>query len=324
MYGPYDSAEATRRYLDLAFRDCHTALDLTVASGGFWRRRTPPGLAVTTNAIDPRCAADLHLDFTATGLPDESYDLVIYDPPHLADCGAMSIMGRRFGSATTTDGLDALVTAGVREAWRIARVGLLVKLADSSHGGEYLQLSRWVADQFDARPYFVAHTTRSPLEDGKWKVQRVPRSNGAVYLVWRKAGHEHRDFDALYERQQRRETLRCMREQQRMARCAPRPKRCGQCNAPIAQNGDRPTLTCSSACRQRAYRQRAREAHHGREAPDGSRLTAVGQAPTGPGVRGPGPSQVLTRGLRRRVHRGTGGASEHVVIPAGTAGVAVG
>lgn len=260
MYGPYSSAEATRRYIHLAFRDAHTALDLTVASGGFWRSHAPPGLDVTTNNLDPSSVADLHLDFTDTALPDGSYDLVVYDPPHLADLGAESIMGRRFGSATGSDGLDQLVTAGVREAWRIARIGILVKLADSSHGGEFLQLSGWVAEQFDVRPYFVAHTTRSPLEDGKWKVQRVPRSNGAVYLVWRKAGHEHRDFDAMYESQERRSVRQVEREKAReLARRKP-AKWCLACRTLLPPSTPSYALTCSVSCRNRVYRERKRGA----------------------------------------------------------------
>lgn len=259
-YGAYSSAEATRRYIHLAFRDAHTALDLTVASGGFWRWRVPPGLDVTTNNLDPSSVADLHLDFTATGLPDGSYDLVIYDPPHLADLGDESIMGRRFGSALGSDGLDRLVTDGVREAWRLARVGILVKLADSSHGSEFLQLSRWVFDALAVRPYFVAHTTRPQLEDGKWKVQRVPRSNGAVYLVWRKEGHVHRDFDALYERQEARKAGRSTRELTRLLAARARPKRCSECPALLDQSARKIRRTCSKACQRRAERRRAKGA----------------------------------------------------------------
>jgi hypothetical protein len=259
-YAPYGSSEATRRYIHLAFRDAHTALDLTVASGGFWRRCAPPDLVITTNNIDPSSAADLHVDFTATGLPDGAFDLVVYDPPHLADLSAESIMGSRFGSATGTIGLDRLVTAGVREAWRIASVGILVKLADSSHGGEFLQLSRWVADQFDIQPYFVAHTTRPPLEDPKWKVQRVPRSNGAVYLVWRKSGHEHRDFEALYERQEARKAGRLARDAARAIARQRRPKRGAMCPAFVSREARADAVVCSVACRKRAYRQRAKGA----------------------------------------------------------------
>lgn len=256
MYGPYSSAEATRRYIHLAFRDAQTAIDLTAAHGGFWKPPVPPGLTVTTNNLDPTSRADLHLDFTDTGLDDGVYDLAVYDPPHLADLGADSIMGKRFGSAMGSEGLDRLVTAGVREAWRIARVGILVKLADSSHGGEYLQLSRWVTEEFDQQPYFVAHTTRPPLEDGKWKVQRVPRSNGAVYLVWRKAGHEHRDFDAMYEGQEARNAKRLERERARELSRQKPPKHCAMCFALIPSKARSDAMFCSLACRLRAHRRR--------------------------------------------------------------------
>lgn len=207
---------------------------------------------------DPSAPTDLNCDFTDTGLPDESYDLAVYDPPHLADLGADSIMGKRFGSASGSAGLDALVTAGVREAWRIARVGILVKLADSSHGSEFLQLSRWVFDQFDRQPYFVAHTTRSQLEDGKWKVQRVPRCNGAVYLVWRRDRHQHIDFDAIYDRQEARSVLRLEREMAReIARQKP-PRACAICSKRLGEATRIVARTCSALCRQRLRRQRER------------------------------------------------------------------
>lgn len=322
MYGPYSSAEATRRYIHLAFRDAHTAIDLTAAHGGFWKPPVPPGLAVTMNNLDPSSAADLHLDFTATGLPDGAYDLVVYDPPHLADLGADSIMGKRFGSAKGTDGLDQLVTAGAAEAWRIARVGILVKLADHSHGSEFLQLSRWVLDHLGAEPYFVAHTTRSPLLDGKWEAQRVPRSNGAIYLVWRKGGGPHRDFDALYEQQ----AGRIARE---LSRQHP-PKRCSMCPAFIPREARSDALVCSAACRKRAYRQRVkgaalrvyvrREANDERQPADRERFGAVGETGARPGVRDEGAPPVLAGGFRGRFHRGAGGCWGAELVQAGVVG----
>jgi hypothetical protein len=113
-YMPVVSAAATRRILHLAYRDCWTVLDLTYGAGGFWRDPLPPGIALTTNNPDPASAADLHVDFTATGLADSAYDLVIYDPPHLADGGRRSIMAARFGTVKGTAGLRALTEAGAR------------------------------------------------------------------------------------------------------------------------------------------------------------------------------------------------------------------
>jgi hypothetical protein len=204
-YMPIGSAEAVRRLVHLAFRDCATALDLTYAHGRFWVDPLPPVLALTTNNLDPSSAADLHLDFMATGLPDGAYDLVIYDPPHLADGGSTGIMGRRYGTVRGTPALRALIEAGAREAWRIAAVGTLVKVADHSHQGRHQQLTRWVEDAVGAELYFDLHAYRSTyLRDGKHRATRVPRSNGATWLVFRKSGPMHLDFDRLYERQEAR------------------------------------------------------------------------------------------------------------------------
>lgn len=203
-YAPYASAEAVRRLLHLAFRDAHAVIDLTYAHRGFWRDPLPPGIAVTSNNLDPEADADLHLDFTATGLPDGYADLAIYDPPHVADGGKGSIMARRYGTVRGTAGLRAMIQAGAVEAWRISRVGVLVKLADHSHGGELLLLSDWVKAVLPERPYAVLHTYRPTyLRDGKHKAFRVPRSNGAVWLAVRKDGPRHLDFDELYARQAR-------------------------------------------------------------------------------------------------------------------------
>ncbi len=204
-YMPISSHEAVRRLVHLAFRDAHTALDLTHAAGAFWRDPLPPGLAITTNNIDPEAATDLHADFRATGLPDGRYDLAVYDPPHIADGGAASIMARRYGTVRGMAALREMIEDGAREAWRIASVGALVKVADHSHQGELHLLSDWVKAAIGMRPYAVLHTIRpASLRDGKWRAARVPRSNGAVWLAFRKSGYRHIDFDALYQRQEAR------------------------------------------------------------------------------------------------------------------------
>lgn len=245
--GPYRPTEATRRYIDLAFRDAYTVLDLTYARGGFWRRGWPPAISLTTSNIDPDAKTDRHLDFTATGLPDGAFDLVVLDPPHLADLGPGSIMRRRFGTVRGTDGLELMIREAIREAWRICSVGIIVKLADHSHAGEYLMLTAWAASELGVRPYWCAQTSRAPFGRSK---TLAPRSNGADWLIWRRDGHKLIDFDRRYERQK---ALRLVHEKRAM-RLA---KRCAICNAPIGdRRGD--TATCSPRCRQKMYRRRLR------------------------------------------------------------------
>jgi hypothetical protein len=189
---PIDSAEAVRRLLHLDFRDARTVLDLTFGAGRFWREPLPPGIALETNNPDPRCRADHRFDFRAVPLPDGSYDLVLLDPPHVADGGERSIMAARFGTCKGTEALRALIEQGCREAWRLARIGVLVKVADHEHEGRLLELSQRVRGALGA-PSMVLHAVRpTNLEDPNWRAQRSPRCNYASYLTFRKDRARHR------------------------------------------------------------------------------------------------------------------------------------
>jgi hypothetical protein len=242
------SADACRRLVHLAFRDAQTALDLTYAAGRFWREPLPPGLAVTSNDWRPDAATDLHLDFTQTGLASASYDLVIYDPPHLADGGTTGIMATRYGTVRSVAELRAMIAAGAAEAWRVSSVGVIVKVTEHHHGGRFLNQSGWIEAAIGAPLYTKLSTLRIPglVKSGRWKAERVPRANGAVYLVFRHGASSHVDFDALYRRQ----TLRLGRQDLT-------PNLCRTCNA-LLPPGRADRATCSDACRQAAYRRRRR------------------------------------------------------------------
>ena len=251
-YMRINSAEACRRLVHLAFRDAHTALDLTYAAGRFWRSPLPPGLAVTSNDRDPGASTDLHLDFTSTGLPSGSFELVVYDPPHVADGGSSGIMARRYGTVRTPAALRELIAEGAREAWRVSSVGVIVKVTEHHHGGRFLNQSAWIEAAIGAPLYTKLQTTRVPglVRSGRWKAERVPRSNGAVYLVFRHGGGGHVDFDALYARQHPRRIV----AQDLLQRA------CAMCGGLIPSERDRRALVCSAACRYRAYRQRRKGA----------------------------------------------------------------
>jgi hypothetical protein len=210
---PVGSAEAVRRIMDLAYRDCHSVLDLTWGGGARGGPPPPPDVVITTNNLDPLSGSNLHRDFRHTGLPDRHHDLVIYDPPHLADGGTRGVMASRYATVKGGRALRDLVYAGAREAARVARVGVLAKVADHAHGGRWLDLSAWVVEAIHLHSlhslYFVLHTYRAPLVDPKWKVQRVPRSNGATYLAFRFGDGKHVDFERLYARQERAKETAC-------------------------------------------------------------------------------------------------------------------
>jgi hypothetical protein len=211
-YGPYSSAEACRRALHLAYRDCETVFDITYGDGKFWQVPYPPGIKLETNNPDMSVKTTHHLTFAdideeGVGIPDKTYDLVVYDPPHLADGGKDGIMANRYGTERGTEGLHMMIEDGMGTACRLAKIGVLAKIADHAHGGQWLTLSRWVTNiamESGFGTYFVMHTYRSTfMDDPKWTIQRVPRSNGAVYLAFRRGPAKHINFDELYERRTR-------------------------------------------------------------------------------------------------------------------------
>jgi hypothetical protein len=244
----YTSSQATRLLAHCFFRDAHTALDLTFGAGNFWKGSRPPGLTVASNNIHPKSSADLHLDFTGTGLPDDSYDLVVYDPPHLPHLGETSFMAARFGTIRSTAGFRSMIEDGAREAWRLARVGIIVKLADSPNGGAYLPATSWAAEAIGVWPVYVLHAIGKPSPRPADEVARVPRNNGSDWLVFRRDGNRYPDFISLYERQ----------EASRLAALAA-SRRCPMCDGPM---GDRraDAATYSGACRKALSIQRRRSA----------------------------------------------------------------
>jgi hypothetical protein len=241
------SHEAVRRLLHYTFRDAVSVLDLTYGGGGCWHAPLPPGIALTTNDLAPSVAADLHLDYRATGLPSGSFDVPVIDWPHTADNGKSGYFWRQYrGTAKGNAALVEDVVAGALEAWRIARVGIIVKLTDASHGSELVLLSYEVIAALGMRPYAqITAYKPAAITNPRHRAERVPRSNGAIYLTFRKDGPTHKSFDDLYERQPA------------ALRIGPilRLGRCANCNDKLP-SGRSHRAYCKDACRQRAYRQR--------------------------------------------------------------------
>jgi hypothetical protein len=163
----------------VAFPDCATGVDLTPGAGCFWRDETPLRIERSTH------------DFRDLPYADGAFDLSLYDPPHNADAGAMSIMGRRFGTYKNGE-LEQAVRQGLREAWRVCRVGALVRVTDAMHGQKFVRMPGWVTDEL-GEPFEVVYQVRTrSLRDPKWKHAFSARNNGSVYLAYRRGDQRHR------------------------------------------------------------------------------------------------------------------------------------
>lgn len=172
------SATIVARVLRVVYPDVQTVIDLTPGRRAFWREAPPVQVDFSSH------------DFRFLPYADGAFDLAVIDPPHTADAGVASIMGQRYGTYKQHE-LERVVRQGVREAWRVSRLGVLVKVADTTHGQQFVRMSRWVIDEL-GEPYEQVHQVRPrALVDPRWKGQLSARNNGAVYLAYRRGSQKH-------------------------------------------------------------------------------------------------------------------------------------
>ena len=172
--------------LRVAFPDARTILDPTWGNGSFWRGGGNALERYVVTGTDILAGLAPHGEADARALPhtDDSFDVTVFDPPHAAD-STSGILAQRYGSFSSAD-IEALIRQGSRECYRVSRLGVIIKVTDSTHANRFIRQSGWVIDEL-GEPYDVVHRTRPrPLEDPKWGLQRHARSNGSTYLIYRK------------------------------------------------------------------------------------------------------------------------------------------
>jgi len=177
--------------LRVLFPDARNALDVTYGSGAFWDGSAH--VKVTAHDLDPRrVPPDGLMNFLRLTYANDSFDVVIFDPPHLADTGDASIMGERFGTYQNQQ-LGEHIAQGTLEAWRVARLGIVCKVTDHVHGHEWQEESSWVRGALEGlRPYDVVHQVRDkPLVAPMWREQLSAYNNGSTYLIFRKGDQKH-------------------------------------------------------------------------------------------------------------------------------------
>src|SRR5437867_2023849 len=173
-------------------------LDATVNGGRFWKgtNRKVIGLDLV-RSHRPSIVADN----TMMPFADESFDVVVYDPPHVPNQGKdrQKDFNTRFGlvvKSARENGYNLTHTYEpfIREAYRVLRPEgvLFCKLVDYVHNHrlqwahvEFIQAA--TANGFVACDLIVKIRNR-PIVDPKWKAAHHARRQHAYWLVFRKSG----------------------------------------------------------------------------------------------------------------------------------------
>jgi SAM-dependent methyltransferase len=191
-------AELIEKMLDFYPRHTPEAiLDATVNKRRFWVGSTRP---VTGMDIDPRHKPDVVGDFRAMPFADESFDVVVFDPPHVPNQGRdqQKDFRDRFGlgetsGAATGYSLSHLYPPFCAEAFRVLRPEgvLFAKIADYVHNHRM----QWAHLDFLAAAQAVGFTNcdlivkvrKGPIKDPKWKTAHHARRQHAFWIVCRKS-----------------------------------------------------------------------------------------------------------------------------------------
>jgi Protein of unknown function (DUF3102) len=180
------------RMLLTFFPDASTALDTTYGSGNFWSQTTH--VSVTGHDLDEYCAPDGVMDCTDLKYDDASFDVVLFDPPHIADGGEDGVMATRFSTVATQAALDELILQGTREAWRVCDKGIIVKVTNHVHGRLFQNEVDLVAEAlgWNTPLYDQVHQVRDhAFIDPSWGEQMSAYNNGSTLLVYRKGSQIH-------------------------------------------------------------------------------------------------------------------------------------
>lgn len=180
------------RMLLTFFPEAQDALDVTYGSGAFWSGFAR--LDLIAHDLDPARAPHGEMDCRVLKYGDASFDVVLFDPPHLADAGEDSVMGGRFGTVASQEQLDNLIVDGVREAWRVCHMGMIVKVTNHVHGRVFQNEVDVVAEAlgWNQPLYDQVHQIRErAFIDPTWGQQRSAYNNGSTYLVYKKDSQVH-------------------------------------------------------------------------------------------------------------------------------------
>jgi SAM-dependent methyltransferase len=173
-------------------------LDATVNAGRFWRGSQRPVVGMDINL---RFHPDVVGDNLAMPFRRETFDVVVYDPPHIPNQGKdrSKDFNTRFGlvlksSAAHGYNFSHLYLPFAHEAYRLLKPDglLLCKIADYVHNHRlqwaHVDLIHAATEAGFCPCDCIVKVRKGPIVDPKWQVAHHARRHHCYWLVFRKSG----------------------------------------------------------------------------------------------------------------------------------------
>ena len=193
-----EDSDLIERMLDIYPRkNPENILDATVNGARFWRGSARPIVGLD---IEQKHRPSLVGDNASMPFKDESFDVVVYDPPHIPNQGKdkSKDFNDRFGLTLKSSkdhnyNFSHLYPAFTSEAYRVLREEgvLFCKITDYVHNHRYQWAHIDFVDAARAVGFCpcdcIVKIRKGPIIDPRWKVPHHSRRQHCYWLVFRKS-----------------------------------------------------------------------------------------------------------------------------------------
>lgn len=177
---------------DLGYiKDTDLVLDPTYGLGVFWKKYQPPRL-IGSDLDATKSLLGVSEDFTALEWDDDTFDVVVFDPPYKLNGTPDDSVDARYGVGgkyTPVDARHQLMYDGITECTRVLKTGgfLMVKCQDQVSSGRV----HWQTDLMTRHAESLGHRKVDALmpifhrkqPDGR--AQRHARRNYSTLLIFK-------------------------------------------------------------------------------------------------------------------------------------------